>query len=148
MSSQSLSDLSGSKDFLPSETESEFSPGFGSFDSNSQAVSTSPSSTHPLSSSNASNSSISSTVVHRGSPLISPIHAHGTISRSGTNQYWKCSCCRSIWIQTLRVMLILNQVYWSVRWQEEQQSQPVIWKDTILQRFPLECQHLQLSPVW
>jgi hypothetical protein len=38
MSSQSLSDLSGSEDFLPLEAESEFSPGAGSFDSNSQAV--------------------------------------------------------------------------------------------------------------
>ncbi|KAF8535299.1 hypothetical protein BDD12DRAFT_938450 [Trichophaea hybrida] len=54
------------EDFLPSEAESKFSPGAGSFDSNSEAVSTSP------------------------SRLTSPIHTHGTVSGSGANQYWKC----------------------------------------------------------
>ncbi|KAF8540307.1 hypothetical protein BDD12DRAFT_880694 [Trichophaea hybrida] len=80
MSSQSLSDFSGREGFLPLDVESEFSTGGGSFDSNAQAVSTSPTSTHPLplSPSNAFNSSIaskSSPAAHRNSCLTSLIHA-------------------------------------------------------------------------
>jgi len=38
MSSQSLTDLSGSEDFIPSDAPSDFSPGSGSFDSNYKQI--------------------------------------------------------------------------------------------------------------
>ncbi|KAF8531951.1 hypothetical protein BDD12DRAFT_920393 [Trichophaea hybrida] len=102
LSSQSLSDLSGSEDFLPSEAESEFSPGAGSSDSNSQVVSTSPTSTYPLllSPSNALNSSIAST----SSPAA---YRHSRLTFNSCTWYDFWVWCKPV----LEVLLLFDEVY-------------------------------------
>jgi len=97
MSSPSLSDISVSEDFLPSDTDPDSSQISGSVESSLQTQSTRPGTPDqnlqsPLHTSNAVNASSSSALSR--SRLTSPIHTHVTLSIVGGSQYCKCTYCK------------------------------------------------------